>query len=323
MPVLSRLRAFALASSLVLVACGSGDDGERDGLAATVENCGVEVVFEAPPERVVLLETAPVTSLQALGVLDRVVARAGTYPREYYDDATWEAIEAIPSIGEEIADSGHLQISQEVVLAQEPDLVLGLPDGMTREGLAAVGIPLLVQPAFCPDGGSVSYSFEDVTSQLEVFGTVFGVPDAAADAVADVEARIAAVPAPAAGARRTAAAVFPTPDGTPYVYGGRSFATAQLEAAGLDNVYADVDERMFEATIEDLLDRDPDVMLLLYSEGDPAAIEAVVRGLPGASELTAFRNDDVLVQLFNFTEPPTPLSLDGLERIAARLGAGG
>ncbi len=42
--------------------------------------------------------------------------------------------------------------------------------------------------------------------------------------------------------------------------------------------------------------------------------------LPGADALRAVRHDAILVQLFNFTEPPTPLSVTGLERIHERFG---
>jgi hypothetical protein len=55
------------------------------GFPLTLENCGETITLDAPPERVVLLESAPVTILDALGVLDRVVSRAGNFAPEYYD----------------------------------------------------------------------------------------------------------------------------------------------------------------------------------------------------------------------------------------------
>ena len=103
--------------------------------------------------------------------------------------------------------------------------------------------------------------------------------------------------------------------GVTYAYGTASMAHPQLEAAGFRNVFDDVDERVFEVTIEELLGRNPDVLVLLHSDGDPAAVEKALTGLPGAGDLTAVRTGNVMTQLFNFTEPPTPLSIDGLERI--------
>ncbi len=98
-------------------------------------------------------------------------------------------------------------------------------------------------------------------------------------------------------------------------------AHPQLEAAGFRNVFGDTPERVFEVTVEELLGRNPDVLILLHSDGDPAAVEQGLTGLPGAEKLNAVRDGNVLTQLFNFTEPPTPLSIDGLERIVQRFGA--
>lgn len=293
-----------------------------DGFPLTVENCGEDITFAAPPERVILLNSAPVTSLAAIGAMDRVVARAGAFPEEYFDDQTREAISAVPSLGDELDDSGHLQISQEVVIDQEPDLVMGLPDGFSREGLDAVGIPLIVKPVYCPDGGIENPDFDDVYAQVSFYGEVFGLENAAAAAVSDLQERVETMrEAGGDGEERTAATLFPTIGGTPFAYGTRSMAHPQLEAAGFTNAFADTDDRVFEVTIEELLDRDPDVLILLHVDGEPGPVEDAVTSLPGAEGLTAVQNDDVLVQLFNFTEPPTPLSLDGLEAIVERFGS--
>ena len=74
--------------------------------------------------------------------------------------------------------------------------------------------------------------------------------------------------------------------------------------------------------IADALVKDPDVLILLYGDGDATKVEGAVTSLPGAEELTAVRNGDLMTQLFNFTEPPTPLSIDGVERIVERFGSG-
>ncbi|ACU97141.1 ABC transporter substrate-binding protein [Saccharomonospora viridis] len=321
----------ALALLLLGTACGGPvATGERPTASAghfplTITNCGVDVTFDGPPERIILLESAPVATMRALGVLDSVVLRAGAFPPEYYDAETNAALRAIPSLGEELDSSGHLQISEEVIIAQQPDLVLGLPDGVTREGLEAVGINVLVQPTMCP-GGVGATTFDDVYEQINTYGRLFDRQDRAAELVASLRQRVAAVEKAVEKAvgrpRRSAAVLYPTiGGGVGYAYGNESMAHPQLESAGFTNVYADVDERVFEVTLEDVLEQDPDVLVLLHVDGDPDAVKDAVVNLPGADALTAVRNDDILVQLFNFTEPPTPLSVDGLERIHETFGA--
>jgi len=317
------------AASFVLLAASCGDAGTTTASArpgafpVTVTNCGADVTFDAAPERVVLLKSAAVPFLHELGVMDRVTARAGQYPSEYYDDETLTELDAVPLLTDRTDTSGHLQISPEVVIGQEPDLVLGEVDNLDRATLAAVGIPLLEEPALC-ETGSRQPGFDDIYAQMEQYGEVFDRSEEAARAVERLRERQAAVERGAgAGTGRTAAVLYPTVGGgVTYAYGTGSMAHPQLQAAGLENVFGDVRERVFEVSVEELLGRDPDVLVLLHSDGDPAAVEQAVTGLPGAEDLTAVREGAVMTQLFNFTEPPTPLSIEGTERIVERFGTG-
>lgn len=316
--------ALALTAATGLSACGlvAGDDSEAasgDGhYPVTVDNCGAEVTFDAEPEDVVLLKSSSVPFLAELGVLDRVSARAGEYPREYYDDRTWAALEDIPALTGKTDASGHLLISKEVVVNEEPDLVLGEVDNLSRETLGDVDIPLIEEPALCAEGLD-DPGFDDVYSQLEVYGEVFDKGDEADAAIADLEAEVDQLTSAPVGDGRTAAVLYPTVGGgVTYAYGTRSMAHPLLEAAGFENVFADTDERVFEVTPEELLGRDPDVLILLYSAGDPAKVEDAVTTLPGADDLAAVREDQLMPLLFNYVEPPTPLAVEGLEQIRER-----
>ncbi|WP_244928117.1 ABC transporter substrate-binding protein [Nocardioides sp. W7] len=321
--IVTRLAALSAATalSLTLAGCGSGEDAAQDGGSAagypvTLENCGAEVTFHRAPEKAVLLKSATVPYLSELGVLDVVTARAGAYPRPYYDDATWAELEGIPTLSDDLDSSGHLQISKEVVLAEQPDVVFGEADNLTRDTLGAVDIALLEEPGLCPDPPADA-SFDDVSEQLRTYGRIFGVPDEAEAAAQRAEARVAEIVAGvAADEDRTAAVLYPTVGGgTTYAYGTRSMAHPQLVAAGLTNVFADVDERVFEVTLEELIGRNPDVLVLLHSDGDGAGVKDAITTMNGAQALAAVRDDQILVQLLNFSEPPSSLAVDGLERI--------
>lgn len=310
--------ALVLATTTACGADAAGTEAATDGFPVTLENCGAEVTFDAPPERVVMLKSSAVPYLHALGVMDQVVARAGEYPADYYDAETQAELDDIPLLTDEMDTSGHLQISKEIVIAEEPDLVLGEVDNLSRDTLDAVDINLLEEPAMCPEGVD-DPGFDDVYSQLEAYGKVFDKEDEAAKAAADLRERVTELETKKVGEGRTAAVLYPTVGGgVTYAYGTRSMAHPQLEAAGFEDVFADVDERVFEVSTEDLLERDPDVIVLLHNAGDPKQVEESITQLAGAEDLTAVRNGDVMAQLFNFTEPPSPLSVDGLERIIDR-----
>ena len=322
--------AVALAAAAVLTGCGlAADDDATDPGPATaggaypvdLTNCGADISFGAAPERVVMLKSSAVPFLADLGVLDRVVARAGEYPRAYYDDATWAELEEIPALTGKTDTSGHLLISKEVVIAEEPDLVLGEVDNLSRDTLAAVDIPLLEEPAMCA-AGIDEPGFDDVYSQMENYGDVFDRAEEADAAVADLEAQVEELSVEPGADGRTAAVLYPTVGGgVTYAYGTRSMAHPIVEAAGFTNVFADTDERVFEVTPEELIGRNPDVLILLYPSGDPAEIIDAVTSLPGAEEITAVRDDAMLPLLFNYVEPPTPLAVDGLAQIQERFGS--
>src|SRR5690606_6533406 len=103
-----------------------------------------------------------------------------------YDDETNAIIESIPSLSDEVDASGHLQISEEMLVVEEPDLIFGLPDGITREGLAASGIEVLEQPVYCARAGDET-TFDDIYEQVETYGQLFGRTVEAAAAIADLK----------------------------------------------------------------------------------------------------------------------------------------
>jgi iron complex transport system substrate-binding protein len=314
------LKKTRLAAAVLLISGCGAQSQASDAQAVTVTNCGVDVTFDRAPERVVLLKSAAVPYLHDLGVLDRVTARAGQYPAEYYDAATLAELDRIPLLTDKTDTSGHLQISKEVVISQQPDLVLGEVDNLSRDTLSAVDIPLLEEPVLCPDSTEVP-SFDGIYAQLETYGRVFGRPAEARTAIAALRERMARISTGPSG--RTAAVLYPTVGGgVTYAYGSTSMAHPQLAAAGFTNVFGDSTTRVFEVTLEELLGRDPDVIILLYGDGDPAAVQNALTGLPGADKLTAVRDGAVMTQLFNFTEPASPLSVDGLEKIVARFRTG-
>ncbi|WP_417512506.1 ABC transporter substrate-binding protein [Microbacterium sp.] len=331
MPLRFSFSATALTLALILSGCGStpvastaSPESHAGGTKypLTVENCGEEVIFDQAPQRVILLESASVTILEGLGVLDRVVTRAGSFPGGYYDSDLTARLDDIEMLSEDIDTSGHLVISAEVVLAQAPDLVLGLPEGLTREGLHDGGANTLIQPVFCPNGVE-NPSFESLYDQIRMYGRIFDRYDQAEQLVSSLAQRVAEVKIATADApKRTAAVLYPSVGGGPlYAYGRASMSQPQLEAAGLTNVFGDSSERVFEVNIEELINRNPEVLIVLHQGNQTGALEEI-KNHPGAGALHALRDGEVLLQLFNFTEPPTPLSVDGLERIVDRFATG-
>ncbi|MEU3308866.1 ABC transporter substrate-binding protein [Nocardiopsis sp. NPDC006832] len=325
----ARLTCLSVVAALVMTSCGDGATveceggaGSPEGYPLTMENCGHEITFEAPPERVTLLESAPVTILDGIGVFDRVRSRAGHFPLEYYDDELARKVQDVEAFSEDMDASGHLMISEEVVVAQSPDLVLGLPDGVTRAGLADAGAMVLTQELYC-EGSRGETSFDDLYAEIDRYGRIFDRAQEAETLNAELSDRVAAVEGRTRDEDRSAAVLYPSAGGGPlYTYGTASMAHPQLAAAGFENVFADIDERVFEVQTEELITRDPDVLIVLYQGAEQDAEDALSRR-SGLGVVSAVSEGDVYYQLFNFTEPASPLAVDGLESIAEHFNARG
>ncbi|AKK04321.1 ABC transporter substrate-binding protein [Corynebacterium epidermidicanis] len=301
-----KLLVVALCASLA--ACSTAEEQAQ----ISVRNCGQEVTLKKSPERVVVLKNAAVETLYQLGVMDKVVARAGQFPAEYYGPGQQEALAKVASISDKLDPTGHLQISREAVLEKNPDLVIGMSDTVNRETMKQAGVPLLEEEAFCGDVPDAD--FQDAFAEVRMYGEVFGKQERAEEYIRELQQRLPRqAPAPT-GAK--VAFLYPEVGGAvTYAYGSSSMSDRLITGVGGTNVYADTPDRVFEISAESLVDRNPDYIVALYSAGDPDVVAQAVRDIPGASAITAVREGRIMPMLMGFSEPPTPLSVQGLEKL--------
>ncbi|KRC61338.1 iron transporter [Agromyces sp. Root81] len=265
--------AAPFAAILLLAGCASGsaagpDDADAGGGAGaaasgfplTLDNCGTEVAFESAPERVVTIKSSTLELLLALGLEDRVVGAAfsdGPAP-----DAYAEAAAGIEVLSDKVP-------SQEATLAAEPDLVFaGWESNLSAEGagdretLAKLGVATYVAPAACKGEGYMPnpLTFDEVFREFEEAGDIFGVPDAAAELVAEQRAELAAIEPNSDG---LTALWYSSGDETPFVGAGIGAPQMIMEAAGLENIAADVEDTWTSMGWEAIVDANPDVIVLV------------------------------------------------------------
>lgn len=315
--------------AVLLGGCGPGRDTGSGpaphGFPMTVTNCGVPVTLEKPPRRVVIVGNEEVPLLAGVGALDRVVGKAGLFPRGLFGRAADEALARVPTLGSGVNSEGTSQASLESVVAMRPDLVIGYETPtITRTGLSAAGIPMIVDPSFCTDGAhrAKHVSFRNVYDQAAFYGRLFGEQARAARDVARLKARVHAVRTGYAEGTRTAAALYLGKSaGTVQAYGSQSMANAEIRAAGLRNAFGSVDDRVFAISTEQLIAKDPDVLILLSADPDVTTYRDQLLSVPGTSSLSAVREGNLLAEQFGYADPPTQLTVTGLENLARRFGA--
>ncbi len=262
-------------SILVLGAAGCGGSGSGEETtssenARTIEHKYGSTEISGIPERIV---TVGLTEQDYLLALD--VVPVGT--REWfgeYPGALWPW--AREALGDrplpEVLPVDELNFEQ--VAALEPDLILGLYSGLTRDEYDTLSeiAPTVAQP-----GEHVDYGVP-WQEQTRTIGRALGKEEQAGELVAEVEARFAGVREehPEFGGA-TGVVVLPGEGGTYYPYGPQDSRGRFMDALGfeLPDEIAELAGDDFFATISgerlDLLDTD--VLVWIATEAQREAIE--------------------------------------------------
>ena len=298
----------AATAALLLTGCASGSPAAApSGTASagageypvTVQNCDTTVTVESAPERIVTIKSTTTELLLALGLGERIVGSAfldGPLPASLAED------------GADLNVISDFVPGQEAVLALTPDFVYGgwesnfSAEGVgERAALADLGIGSYVSPAACKgDAMPDPLTFDTVFAEIDEAGALFGVPDAAAELVAEQEAELAALTPPTGD---TTALWYSSGTDTPYVGAGIGSPQMILEAAGLTNIFADVQDTWTSAGWESVVAANPDVIVLVDADWNTADSKtANLKANAATAGLDAVLNDRYIVVPFAASE---------------------
>ncbi|MEZ0338677.1 ABC transporter substrate-binding protein [Mycobacterium sp. pV006] len=328
-----RLLAPLASLLLLLSACasseGSAPAGAAESVAAqgfplTIENCGRDVVVEAPPQRAVALNQGSAEILLSLGLADRMV---GT--------ATWTD-PVLPNLAEDNARVPRLaenKPSLETVLDADPDFVsasfggtLG-PGGVAdRDQFEQLGVPTYLAPSDCVGKVSVNedgarttpLTMDVIYGEIRDLAAIFDIRERGEQLVAELQQRMQR----AAGAPAGADLVFWFSDlRAPYMAGCCGASGVIAEAVGAGNVFADTTEEWPQVSWEAVAERDPDAFVLAdlsrrTIDGD--ALDTKIEFLethPVTSRMTAVQEKRYLV-VNGADLNPSIRTVDGAEKVA-------
>ncbi len=331
--------AIAAASALAILLSGCSGTGaesakKTDKPAAEqtatgsgpieIENCGRTIRLEKAPERIIFQNAVGASHLAELNLLDKVVARSGEFDVSLYTPEQQEKFSKIPVMEGASTGHGHTKIATESILEYKPDLVVGYNSGLDRDKLEASGVPVYFPESYCPDATETPGDFAKVTTEVDRFGKLFAVSEQAKELNANLEKRITALQeagknSPARG--KTAAVLFITPGDTSTisVYGKNSMMQAQLDSLGVKNVYESNDKRVTDVSIEDVLEKDPDIVVLLHTAGTPEEVRSTFDQIRGTKDMKAAKAGKVFSLPYPYVDPPSPLSVTGGEKLAELL----
>ncbi|MFI5504258.1 ABC transporter substrate-binding protein [Corynebacterium kutscheri] len=309
--------------ALSAIACGNTESAKVDSATSetkassyypqTVTACDTTFEIDKAPERIMFHNSTGASTLVDLGLLDRVVARFGVVETSTYDAETQAKFDNIEVLDSVKKGGGHYIVSTEAILEKKPDLLIAsTPGDLDVEKLYEAGVAVYIPEAYCSRDDAPHATFEQSYKEIKTLASVFEANDKADEVVKKLKEKVSAATT-AKVSSGTATAVFVTPgDSTFYVYGNSSMVQAQFEAIGWENVYDSESKRVFKISMESLLEKNPENIVILHQGDAEGAIETFTQA-HGASELQAVKNNKIIPMPFPLTDPPSSLSIEGLQ----------
>jgi iron complex transport system substrate-binding protein len=290
----SRLGALLLAT----IAGGCAGDSpprEQDGFIEVVDDIGHMVRLSAPARRVVSLIPGRTDVILALGAQDRLVART------HYDAD--QRIAHLPSLGDALTPS------VEWLAVREPDLVIAWPDRQSRSvvtRLEDLGIPVYA---------SNVESIEGARKSIVDIGALLGLRPRADSLVGRLDAVLDSI--------RTLTVAAPRPTvlyliglDPPQAAGPGTFIDEMIDIAGGVNALSDATALWPSVSVEDVLARQPHIIIVSTATAAPHQVIATLRSQPGWRDMSAVVAGRLHVVDASVMNRPGPALIDAVRILA-------
>lgn len=286
-----------------LVATAAGPGLAASGFPVTLsDDLGRRVSLAGPPQRVVSLLPSNTEILFAVGAGPQVVGVTDfcDYPPQ---------VRGLARVGGIVPGS----LSLERVVSLAPDLVLsgGRLQQPVIEALERLGIPVFaLEPR----------TIEGVYDNIRRVGRLTGHVEQAEAVVQAMQRRLEAV-------RRAVADLAPQQrvrvfyevwDNPLMTAGPGTFIGQLIELAGGINVFGDLRQDWPQVSLEELVRRNPDVILGPATRGSALVLDEL-RRRPGWQDLRAVQSGRVHLLEDNLVSRPGPRLVEGLEQVARAL----
>ena len=316
---MKKIMAFALCLTLLLSAFAGGAMAEEEPVV--IENMGRTTTYEEAPETAVALSYSIAEIMVALGLEDKIVAIA---PSMYIlDQVSEEYRETVGSFP--VLEGNYGVPTLETVLDTGAEFVFGDAYSFyasavgTVEDFEAAGVNI-----YATEGTYVEdATFENIYNDIINIGKIFRVEERAEELVAQLREREAAVEASVAGLEPVRVFYFDSDTGGGVdmsTVGDTGLQSLMLEMAGAENIFSDVEGQFVAVSWEDVVDRDPEYIIVCdyYGEGYAEEKIAALKANPATMDMDAVVNDRFIV-VPGMAMFPSLECMDAVELIAAGL----
>lgn len=262
-----------------------------------------QLVLMQPAQKIVSLAPSNTEILFAIGASQQVIGR------DAFSDYPTEASE-LPDVG-----GGWGELNNELIVSLQPDLVL------------AAQINTIEQVQTLEDFGLTVYYLPNPTdmdglyANLREVAQLTGQEANAEELIAKLEARVAAVEekiAPLSYRPLTFYELDSTDPNAPWTSGPGTFIDLLIDMAGGTNLGSSLEGAWVQVSVEDLIEKNPEIILLGdYIWGGVTPEDVVSR--PGWDVIVAVEKEQVYPFDDNLVSRPGPRLVDGLEELARLL----
>lgn len=288
----------------------------------TVESCGTQITFSAPPKRAIINDLNMAEMAFALHLQDRIVGLTGISGWYKMTPDFRQAMGAIPELAPKYP-------SLETLLAAEPDFFFagwnyGMKVGgeVTPATLAKYGVKTFVLSESCvfTAAHKKKATMDLLYGDVLTLGRIFGKRNEAQTLVEGWKQRLSALPKPATGARPLKVFVYDSGEDKPFTSGRYAMPTAIIEAAGGKNAMEALDISWGTTSWENVAASEPDVIILLdYQTGSGAdALRRVLENHP-LMKLTPAVKQGRYLKLQYAELTPGPANIAAVEKLARTL----
>ncbi len=286
-PVLALVLLVASIGMLV-AGCESKPATFTDGVGRTIS-------LEKTPEKIVSLSPAHTEILFALGLGDKVIGVSNwcNKPEEALDK-------------EKVGDA--FSLDKEKLVSLQPDIVFipGSKDSPQVKEIEDLGIPVYVS-----NPASVSEVFDEIKRVAEVTG----VEDKGQQLADELQNELDGVKRKLEAYEGSKVKVLILVDPELWTVGPGSFIDEVVALAGGENAIADVDMQYLQVSMEEVLSRDPDVILVTVPEDQCAALAE----RPGWTDLRAVKEGRVYYVDGDLVSRPGPNIVEAIKEVAGYL----
>ena len=285
---------------------------------ATVQSCNRTVTFENPPERAVSNDVNLTEMMLVLGLADQMVGYTGI--------SGWKTLDAEMRSGvKELPELSAKYPTKEVLVGADADFFFagwnyGMKVGgdVTPETLEVFGIKVYELTESCSHiMDKDKASLKDMYADILNLGKIFGVKSRAEALVESYKSELESFKAKLMNIDEGLRVfVYDSGEDAPFTAGRYAMPTALIEAAGGQNIMDDFNKSWGTVTWEEVVDRDPQVVVIVnYGDVTAKQKREFMMSNPAFKKISAVKNNR-FVTLEYVEATPGPRNIKAVKNLA-------